>query len=416
METFIIKKREIQVIKRNENEYHFPTLYRLSKTNKVWEWKCWVIDNVVYRQSGYSDGKQNITTRECESKQNTTPFEQALFEAQAFWNKNVTKSDYTPNLPSNTKSVEHKSVQKVISSNLTDETDPTTQNLSTVFPMNAQDYRNRGHVIDSILEKGNYIYTQRKLDGNRCLARIVDEQVHFHSRGGKLFLHLNHIRDEIRMLLRHHSHLILDGELYTNALPSHIISGICRSKNNPHPQESKLQFWIFDIIDPSNIDLPFEQRLTILNELFSGFHRSSILQKVESEKINQKDEIIPKHNQYVSEGYEGIILRDPNGVYQCGKRSAQLQKYKSFLDDEYKIVGYRESKGSEKGAVIWICQTTTQQQFDVRPKGTIEYRRELYKNADKFIGKLLTVRCQEITEYGIPRNPVGVGIRGKWDM
>jgi len=47
----------------------------------------------------------------------------------------------------------------------------------------------------------------------------------------------------------------------------------------------------------------------------------------------------------------------------------------------------------------------------VRPEGTIAQREEHYKNYKKYIGKMLTVRFQNLTALGVPRFPVGVCIR-----
>ena len=86
-------------------------------------------------------------------------------------------------------------------------------------------------------------------------------------------------------------------------------------------------------------------------------------------------------------------------------------KYKEFMEEEFKIIGFHEGTGDEKGIVIWECETPDKKQFSVRPKGTREIRKELYDNGDKYIGKLLTVIFQEYTNDGIPRFPVGKSIR-----
>jgi DNA ligase-1 len=47
----------------------------------------------------------------------------------------------------------------------------------------------------------------------------------------------------------------------------------------------------------------------------------------------------------------------------------------------------------------------------VRPKGTIEDRRDIFKKAQSYVGKKLTVKYQELTDDGIPRFPIGLAIR-----
>ena len=53
------------------------------------------------------------------------------------------------------------------------------------------------------------------------------------------------------------------------------------------------------------------------------------------------------------------------------------------------------------GTVIWECETPKGQTFRVRPRGTHEYRTELFQNGNDYIGKQLTVRYQELTDDGV---------------
>ena len=116
---------------------------------------------------------------------------------------------------------------------------------------------------------------------------------------------------------------------------------------------------------------------------------------------------------FMKEGHEGTILRNIDAPYEIKKRSKNLQKYKDFQDEEFKIIDFTEGKGVEKGLILWICETKEGNTFTVRPKGTHEERRTLYKNGKKYIGKKLTVIFQEYTKDGIPRFPVGKTIRDK---
>ena len=64
------------------------------------------------------------------------------------------------------------------------------------------------------------------------------------------------------------------------------------------------------------------------------------------------------------------------------------------MESEYEILGYKEGEGRDKGTVIWICKVykdSKESTFSVRPKGTLEFRKELFKNGDLYIGKKLTV-------------------------
>lgn len=139
--------------------------------------------------------------------------------------------------------------------------------------------------------------------------------------------------------------------------------------------------------------------------------KSKIVLRVRTEEVKNLNEVKEYFTQFVEEGYEGIMLRNKKGLYRCNYRSHDLQKYKEFLEDEYKIIGFKEGDGRDKGSIIWICETPEKREFSVRPKGTMEYRRELFENGEKYIGKKLTVIYQELSELNVPRFPVGKDIR-----
>ena len=92
-------------------------------------------------------------------------------------------------------------------------------------------------------------------------------------------------------------------------------------------------------------------------------------------------------------------------------RSPDLQKFKTFLDDEYEIVGFTQGTGTDEGCVIWECKTKEGKTFSVRPRGSVAERQGYFNNGNEWIGSQLTVRYQELTDGGIPRFPVGITIR-----
>ena len=151
----------------------------------------------------------------------------------------------------------------------------------------------------------------------------------------------------------------------------------------------------------------------IISELFKK-HNFKHLVLVQTEECDKEETMMKKHAEYVAQGYEGIMLRNKDGLYK-GTRTNDLQKYKQFMDDEYKVVGFEEGSGLEKGAVIWVCVTPNKTEFRVRPRGTRESRQELFANGADYIGKMLTVRFQELTDDGIPRFPVGIAFREEYE-
>ena len=169
-----------------------------------------------------------------------------------------------------------------------------------------------------------------------------------------------------------------------------------------------IKYHVFDIVDTT---MKFNERNNKLNKLIELGNFEYIV-KVKSEIVNNREEIEIKHQEFVLEGYEGIIIRNTMSNYGLGIRSKDLQKKKDFITDEYEIVGHGDGNGKEKGCVIWTCKTKEDRIFTVRPKGTHEERKELFIDSNKYIGKKLIVKFQELSSTDfIPRFPVGIGIR-----
>ncbi|PNH12526.1 hypothetical protein TSOC_000525 [Tetrabaena socialis] len=111
------------------------------------------------------------------------------------------------------------------------------------------------------------------------------------------------------------------------------------------------------------------------------------------------------------QGYEGIMVRASTGIYELGKRSAMLLKYKRFSTDEFIIRGFREAAGRDRGTPVFEFATATGLPFAARPVGTLSERRALFDTASTLIGKPMTIKFQGLSRDGIPRFPVALGVR-----
>ena len=168
----------------------------------------------------------------------------------------------------------------------------------------------------------------------------------------------------------------------------------------------KLKFYVFDFFDLKNLSMTFEERWNRVKSLSNKHY-----EYVETFSVKKHSDMPGFHRMFMQQGFEGTMIRDPNSVYEVGQRSNYLLKYKDFQTEEYEIIGAKTGHGRDADAVVWVCKTKDDQQFTVRPEGTITQREENYKSREKFIGKMLTVRFQNLTSLGVPRFPVGVVVR-----
>ena len=380
---------------------HFPSLSGEATTGKTKVWSIRVFEQmgtgVIETTHGYLDGKMQVNQKVIAQGKNlgkknaTTAVEQAISEARATWIKKI-ESGYAESI------VADHMLNSADAAHGTDATPSKGKGITATvpLPMLAHDYHKRGK--SAVFP----CYTQPKLDGTRCVA--IPSSGLF-SRLRKRFPHMEHILQEINTLSEG---VILDGELYSDRLTFQEIVGMVKRetlKAGDAEKQLQIKFHVYDIIN----DQPYEARLATLQQIFRT-HAFQYLVLVPTHMCGSEEEMKAQHAEHVAAGYEGIMLRTQKGLYKHS-RSIDLLKYKEFLDDEYTVVGFEQGQGLEEGCVIWVCQTAEGKTFQCRPRGSREERATLFQHGAEYIGKMLTVRMQELTDDGIPRFPVGITFR-----
>lgn len=374
----------------------YPILYKKDKNGKerVWEIKAvyekeqFLIDikygqiggKIVHNQKEVSEGK-NIG-----KKNETTIEEQLVLICDKTWKDKKEKELYTEE-----QGETDTPKDMGFSPMLADKWDPDSKvkrKIDIIFPC----------------------YAQPKLDGIRCLVYLKDNKIVNQSRQLKYFPHLDHINNELSKIFKKYPMLVLDGELYNHDIEFNQIAGLVKKEKLKSEDEEKLLNIQYHIYDCFEIDdgKNFDDRYNFLLKNLPTNNR--YIKLVNTVECKNKDDVKENHSKFIEKDYEGVILRNKDGNYEF-TRSKNLQKYKTFCDDEFEIIGFKEGTGLDKGTVIWKCKVKNGKEFDVRPKGTVEERQELYKRGDSLIGKYLTVTYQELSEYGVPRFPVGKTIR-----
>jgi len=247
------------------------------------------------------------------------------------------------------------------------------------------------------------LYVQPKLDGVRTIAFLQNNKVVLLSRNNKEFKHFEFLRRQLKKILI--PEITFDGELYNHDMSFQDIIKIASiNKLEPSKDEYKIHYCIFDCIIISN--LPFNKRWNLINKLYKsavlyGSAKIPIrITLVKTFKVDNEYDLMNCYYKFIKNKFEGIIIRTDYKIF----------KYKPKKDIECKIIGAESAKGRDKNSVIWIC-ILNNKQFKVRPAASLTERKEMYKNRKKYIGKWLTVEYQDLTDDGIPRFPVGKGIR-----
>lgn len=199
-----------------------------------------------------------------------------------------------------------------------------------------------------------------------------------------------------------------DGEFYVRGMPhdgEHGIHSIVSRTKNLHPNHGAMEYWIFDLVlkSPQIIRAALLESIPpILEEL-----RLDKIRVVKHEEADDLEEVMDYLESYIKVGFEGIIVRNREGLYKR-MRSIDIMKFKPKKSDIYKIVGVREEiskDGIPKGALgAFVCVDDMGTEFKVGsgPLLTRFMREALWKDRDKVTGCNLSVKYQRLTEKKVP--------------
>lgn len=261
----------------------------------------------------------------------------------------------------------------------------------------------------------------RKIDGLRCIIYLGDDdKLHTSSRGATnydsaMFEILTH--PTLIKLFKNNKGLMLDGECYHHGYTLQQINSIARTQKVAKDLEI-LQFYWYDIVDLNN---PFKNRLvkmkSIAEELKEygseiGWEPDRIfkenelrIQFVPQIEVSGWDNMMKLHNEYVSEGWEGLVIRDPERPYKPNGRTNDMIKIKIYKDDCFKVVGKEAGlRGSED--MVFIMQMPDGRTFKAKPFGDREQKQEYWINfEEKYNGHIGECKFFYYSDDGIPLQP-----------
>jgi DNA ligase-1 len=271
--------------------------------------------------------------------------------------------------------------------------------VKSYSPMLAKKYPDNVH-------EGDY-YIQEKLDGNRCIAYYNEDSKkwEFMSRSGKP------LKVEFNMSWANKEH-IFDGEIMTlGHAGSRDFTKTSGVINGKFTDKSQLHYFIYDIVRE---DRPYKDRKHVLDIYAKHIEDYNLLTAPcwDAEPLNcsilpvldkvsvyvnpeynwQLDEWLDK---ITAQGGEGIMLRDPNATYKCGKRSDALLKYKKVQTMDLRIVDWNEGNGKYAGAIgSFVCETDDGE-IKVSVSGMPD---ELhFGDPDEYIGRIIEVAYFDVS-------------------
>ena len=372
----------------------FPTLYKLTETGAVQQWKISVKDSQPFPTIRTTWGQEGGAIQETVDtilegknlgrKNETTAYQQACAEAKSKWEKQQKSRKYVQSREAA----------------LSGERDIEFVG-GGIDPMLA-------YGIDKKPKAAKYpIDLQTKLDGHRCIAVIKGGICTLWSRTRKQICSMPHITQALVDLFPT-ADIILDGELYNHDYHDNFeeLTSFIRS-DEPQPGHEIVQYHIYDVVKENMI---WSQRRDWLQESLGQVALPLVL--VETKQAKTEAEMRVLFEQYLALSYEGAILRNLNGLYKHS-RSSDLLKVKEFIDAEFECIGV----GSETRTAITSAgeKTLVYPVFTVRldngettmapMMGKLETIQRFVQRPELIIGKKLTVKFQGYTKDGKLRFP-----------
>lgn len=285
---------------------------------------------------------------------------------------------------------------------------------------------------------GYPVFVQPKLNGRRCVAikerfEAEEKKSLLLSSQRNIIVSVPHINTELSFW---NTSIMLDGELYKHGMDKQDIDSRTARTVNLHPDHKSIEYHIFDVKDLIHTQGERTRALAALKESVDLLNLEYI-KFVPTYNVIDWDSLMFHQELFLSQGYEGIIVRNPKAMY-IERRTYDLLKHKPTEQDKYEIVGYEQllskvcpicyrtpsycTDNIEEKDLIeapkdmlgsFICKDIRGTHFNVGSGKmlTKESRREFWEGRGNLVGRILVVKYERLTkDKGIPVSGVAMEI------
>ena len=250
-----------------------------------------------------------------------------------------------------------------------------------------------------------------KLDGVRAVT-VVDYESRtatMYTRNGKVLDNFSHITDYLE---KHMDEIgrsyVLDGEVVSNSFQD-LMKQVHR-KSDVQAQDARL--CLFDVVPLVEFKagksvMGQRRRSKFLKENFSKlFGDSGCIEIIPQIEVNLDEflgdiEYRDYNKKMVAEGFEGIMIKDPEAKYEC-KRSVSWLKQKPFIEVSLSITAVEEGTGRNVGRLgALVCQGVDDGKsisVNVGSGFSDGDRSSYWEERDTLVGQVVEVRADAITQ------------------
>ena len=249
-----------------------------------------------------------------------------------------------------------------------------------------------------------------KLDGVRCITVIDYEarEVKQFTRNGKELVNFTHITSALEQYLDEFGRsYVLDGEIMSDNFQA-LMKQIHR-KSDVKAEDAVLH--VFDMLPlvefKTMVSVMGQRRrsnsLKTWSKIFADTGCVEIVPFTEVDLDSMVGELEFKdYNAWaIEQGYEGIMIKDPDAPYEC-KRSTSWLKSKPFIEVSLEVIEVEEGTGRNEGRLgAVVCRGTDDgKTITVNcGSGFTDDDRDAYWNCrDSLIGQIVEIRADAVTQ------------------
>ena len=251
-----------------------------------------------------------------------------------------------------------------------------------------------------------------KLDGVRVISILhKNGKVDMFSRNGKELLNFNNVKSQLKECLKInklHQSLILDGEIVSTNFQE-LMKQIYR-KDNVQNNDAILNLFDFLPFDEFKKGLSTKTQTERYRELRNWYFKNNNripnvkiidYKIIDLDKESGRNDFRIFNNKAVMEGYEGIMIKDPNAKYES-KRSSSWLKLKPVIEISLKVKSVEEGTGRNTGKLGAITAEGEDngKKFKISVgSGFTDSQREFFwKEKVKLINQIIEIKADAITK------------------
>jgi DNA ligase-1 len=248
-----------------------------------------------------------------------------------------------------------------------------------------------------------------KLDGVRCITILNYETktVVQYTRNGKELENFSHIADALLANIDDFGRsFVFDGEVVSSSFQT-LMKQVHR-KDDVQATDARLM--LFDVLPLSEFQkgksiMGQRRRSALLRTFKPFFDKCGNIDIIPQTEVNL-DEFVGElqfkqfNKDAIEQGFEGIMIKDPNAVYEC-KRSVSWLKQKPFIEVSLTVTAIEEGTGKNEGKLgALICEGIDDGKtikVNVGSGFTDDIRDDIWRNQDTVVGQVVEVRADAAT-------------------